>query len=281
MWSGLHLKLLSPQHRVLLTVQSFATETAWTTKYLPSPLLPPDSKCVRIIDILPVRASASSSRDTIESTFRVIHLSHLRNPPNSPPCRMSGEPFYQSQTAPSATVPLLHLRKKLGAFTIWVDAICINQDDADEKSHQIPLMGDIYSAAGTVYDWLRPGTLQVNHAMEHVATEHFQSYYTTTKDVKLKSRQFVGAWSSSGQRGVAPGLPGLTINQGSPLPPPNYSAAVSQWPPIRRPKLASSRSLIIRPSIFVALGDRSSIYWLPVSRLVIPAIAPLDSFFAV
>lgn len=43
-------------------------------------------------------------------------------------------------------------------MTIWVDAICINQDDEDEKDHQIPLLDVIYSCATTVYIWLGAGT---------------------------------------------------------------------------------------------------------------------------
>ena len=37
---------------------------------------------------------------------------------------------------------------------IWVDAICINQSDVDEKSQQIPLMGRIYRNAASVLVWL-------------------------------------------------------------------------------------------------------------------------------
>jgi hypothetical protein len=37
---------------------------------------------------------------------------------------------------------------------IWVDAICINQDDNDEKDFQLNLMRDIYHKATTVHVWL-------------------------------------------------------------------------------------------------------------------------------
>jgi hypothetical protein len=43
---------------------------------------------------------------------------------------------------------------------IWTDAICINQRDNAEKSHQVPLMGSIYSKAKKVVVWLGPGTPQ-------------------------------------------------------------------------------------------------------------------------
>ncbi|KAF2836992.1 HET-domain-containing protein, partial [Patellaria atrata CBS 101060] len=36
----------------------------------------------------------------------------------------------------------------------WIDALCINQADMEEKSHQIALMGRIYSVAESVIVWL-------------------------------------------------------------------------------------------------------------------------------
>jgi hypothetical protein len=38
--------------------------------------------------------------------------------------------------------------------TLWVDALCINQLDVDEKRHQISFMPDIYTKANTVIMWL-------------------------------------------------------------------------------------------------------------------------------
>jgi len=37
---------------------------------------------------------------------------------------------------------------------IWLDAICINQDDIQERSHQVQEMKRIYSGAKCVYSWL-------------------------------------------------------------------------------------------------------------------------------
>ncbi|KXX78589.1 Heterokaryon incompatibility protein 6, OR allele, partial [Madurella mycetomatis] len=43
-----------------------------------------------------------------------------------------------------------------GVLPIWVDALCINQDDPVEKSHQIPMMRDIYAKAICTFSWLGP-----------------------------------------------------------------------------------------------------------------------------
>lgn len=37
---------------------------------------------------------------------------------------------------------------------LWVDAICINQDDNKERGHQVQQMGDIFKKAGRVIFWL-------------------------------------------------------------------------------------------------------------------------------
>jgi hypothetical protein len=72
---------------------------------------------------------------------------------------------------------LRHLRAKLGAFTIWIDAVCINQLDAIEKAQQIPLMEQIYESATTTYFWLGEGGPAKQRAMNHLCQPGFIQYY--------------------------------------------------------------------------------------------------------
>ena len=53
---------------------------------------------------------------------------------------------------------LQELRRKKYRRFIWIDAICINQEDALEKNLQIPLMKYIYQEARHVYVWLGDAT---------------------------------------------------------------------------------------------------------------------------
>lgn len=39
---------------------------------------------------------------------------------------------------------------------IWIDAVCINQHDLDERAQQVAFMKDIYSSAKHVFSWLGP-----------------------------------------------------------------------------------------------------------------------------
>ena len=41
--------------------------------------------------------------------------------------------------------------------TIWIDAICINQEDIDERSSQVRLMARIYAGAEEIIVWIDPG----------------------------------------------------------------------------------------------------------------------------
>ena len=49
---------------------------------------------------------------------------------------------------------LCSVRKSGTDRTIWVDSICVNQDDAEERSHQVDLMKEIYAKAFTVLVYL-------------------------------------------------------------------------------------------------------------------------------
>ncbi|KAF2672779.1 hypothetical protein BT63DRAFT_420986 [Microthyrium microscopicum] len=53
-------------------------------------------------------------------------------------------------------VALRHLEPTEKPLVLWIDAICINQSDNVEKSHQVSQMKDIYSAATSVTVWLGP-----------------------------------------------------------------------------------------------------------------------------
>lgn len=48
------------------------------------------------------------------------------------------------------------LAKKGIDKTFWVDAVCINQDDTDERQEQVAMMGRIYASSQEVIVWLGP-----------------------------------------------------------------------------------------------------------------------------
>lgn len=69
---------------------------------------------------------------------------------------------------PTAYEMLEHLRlyKPNPHRPFWIDAICINQDDADEKSHQVQRMSKVYSHATSVVVWMGPSNPWIRTFME-------------------------------------------------------------------------------------------------------------------
>ncbi|KAJ0116387.1 hypothetical protein J7T55_007367 [Diaporthe amygdali] len=61
---------------------------------------------------------------------------------------------------------LLKLRHTNSVRIIWVDAICINQDDVNERNHQVHIMKRIFSRAASVIVWLGPESPSYREAME-------------------------------------------------------------------------------------------------------------------
>jgi hypothetical protein len=53
-------------------------------------------------------------------------------------------------------IALQHLRYRHGVRRLWVDALCINQQNNEERLHQVNLMRFVYQTAGRVLVWLGP-----------------------------------------------------------------------------------------------------------------------------
>ncbi|PMD32780.1 HET-domain-containing protein, partial [Hyaloscypha variabilis F] len=53
---------------------------------------------------------------------------------------------------------LRYIRKGDSLTTLWVDAICINQQDIKERGHQVGIMRNVYANATKVLVWLGEGS---------------------------------------------------------------------------------------------------------------------------
>lgn len=76
---------------------------------------------------------------------------------------------------------LWHLRYLLGQYSIWIDAICINQDDELEKLTQISLMEIIYKQADQVYAWLGPHDSFAADSVHLLANAAFRTQFDRTQ----------------------------------------------------------------------------------------------------
>lgn len=68
---------------------------------------------------------------------------------------------------------LIQLARRKDTQDYWIDAICINQIDLDEKGSQIQLMGQIFERAASVYVWL--GTTSVTEDEDITQSPNLES----------------------------------------------------------------------------------------------------------
>lgn len=130
-------------------------------QYMP---LDPSKTEIRLIKLYPRPAKTSMKRD-LAPRCDLIHVS-LNDKPDY--CALSynwGDPRDTEMiTVGLSSVPvtrnlyssLEHLRYDETVRVIWIDALCINQGDNEEKSWQVQLMKEIYERASFVTIWLGP-----------------------------------------------------------------------------------------------------------------------------
>ncbi|PMD14479.1 heterokaryon incompatibility, partial [Hyaloscypha hepaticicola] len=89
-------------------------------------------------------------------------------------------------------IALQHLQKDSDPLTLWVDAICINQQDTEEKMQQVRQMTDIYRSASQVLIWLGPaadGSDQVINSLQLIS-QVFQRQDLSNHIKKLCHREW-------------------------------------------------------------------------------------------
>jgi hypothetical protein len=101
-----------------------------------------------------------------EEELKYDALTYAWNPTseaNIPPVKITCNraPFCISYDLSKALKQLIVLK----VFLVWVDFICINQNDSRDKEHQVPLMDQYYSKANMVWVWLGPSYGNSDHAM--------------------------------------------------------------------------------------------------------------------
>lgn len=122
---------------------------------------PLDSKfdCTRFVEI------ESSRDDSAQISCKHVHIPFSQRPKFVALSYMWGDSNAQKKillngvefaVTENLSSALLHLRRKNTSEDklFWIDAICINQDDTNEKSQQVCIMNHIYDRASSVVVWL-------------------------------------------------------------------------------------------------------------------------------
>jgi hypothetical protein len=66
----------------------------------------------------------------------------------------------------------------------WIDAVCINQTDSEEKGHQVRMMGDVYSSAKSVLVWIARQLSQLSN--EDLAVDFIDTLANTIQGLRDK-----------------------------------------------------------------------------------------------
>lgn len=103
-------------------------------------------------------------------------LSYVWGPPTPSSHLFLNE--HRMSITPNLDCALRHLRKVDSNRVLWVDALCINQEDMDEKVSQIKMMQGIYMLASGVLVWLGPGTPETESAMKAIEKFDKQAWQT-------------------------------------------------------------------------------------------------------
>lgn len=150
--------------------------------------IPPGSRCIRLLDLYPFPSSSATTLESntdrpltgrlrvfkLAESLRFIALSYVWGKPET---GTPNERIYCTDHGVSLDITknchaaLRQLRSSAGSVMmplLWVDSICINQEDEEEKVGQISLMQDIYNLAQEVVVWLGDGNDKSDRAMEYL-----------------------------------------------------------------------------------------------------------------
>ncbi|KAH6962371.1 heterokaryon incompatibility protein-domain-containing protein [Ilyonectria sp. MPI-CAGE-AT-0026] len=84
-----------------------------------------------------------------------------------------------AQVTENLSVALQHFEQEDLALRIWIDSICINQNDEAEKNHQVGMMAEIFMRASMVLVWLGPeegGAEEGVETLRKMGTEALQTH---------------------------------------------------------------------------------------------------------
>ena len=126
------------------------------TCYNASTALTPSKREIRLIELLPDLPAAEIKcrlrRVSLNDTPSYETMSYAWGRPEDTRTVQVNET--SSKIPANLEDALRYIRRPDMSLTIWADSICINQDDENEKTAQVAMMGDIYSSCTSVYIWL-------------------------------------------------------------------------------------------------------------------------------
>lgn len=176
-------------------------DDSWKTRRFQYRPLDQTTLQIRLLRLLP--RSSEAATDTIACEIKPFDIAEA--PPFSALSWAWGNPHGVEEnicindatfkvTIPSLLDALKHLRRYFTHPTstaaapewIWIDALCINQEDMEEKIVQVPLMVTLYGRARNVISWLGSGDPAIASAFSFISETVQAARNSTNSRAQIK-----------------------------------------------------------------------------------------------
>jgi ankyrin repeat protein len=94
----------------------------------------------------------------------------------------------------NAYLALRDLRYKEKDRVLWIDVLCIDQSNVEERGQQVQQMGSIYGKAERVIIWLGEATYDTDYVMHYMKQLEKDVIEHTSNDWKVSDEQLVEIW---------------------------------------------------------------------------------------
>lgn len=140
--------------------------------------LDPQKSEIRLVTLLPGNPSdaiqCTLSTASLDDNPAFKALSYVWGDPSATkPITVDGEPFDATLNLEEC---LRAIRERSTPSVLWIDAICINQKDVNEKNVQVPQMGRLYSNAPEVLAWLGPSNPSIELFVSWMREDAWESH---------------------------------------------------------------------------------------------------------
>jgi hypothetical protein len=125
--------------------------------------------------------------DAEEQTPHYIGLSYTWGDPEIRRPMLVGDKVFHATE--NLAIALEHLQEEDKTIIFWIDAVCINQNDSNEKSIQVQRMGSIFASAVLVIAWIGPAADDSDLALQELesyAAEFIQDSWSQFRQVYAK-----------------------------------------------------------------------------------------------
>ena len=204
----------------------------------------PSSDSFRLLSILPAVTSAPIETVLVSMTLRssppLVYdaLSYVwGGASDRADIRCNGKTVSISKSLAEA---LLHIRSDIEEKTLWIDQLCINQADVEERNQQVTLMGVIYSLAREAIVWLGTSdgeTSTVWTTLQKVSElQNFKAYqvYDLARKKPQPLRVEVSHLSSPGSYGEADAQPKILASKNLPDLADTPAGDAPEWKAVQR-----------------------------------------------